>query len=221
MPGTLRRLALTAPHLKPRNVLLSADYISPSCVKTIERIWQSEVYIHYGMTETCYGFAVDCPYHKGMHIRNRDYYVEIIDPVTHKLLPHGEKGLVVLTSLRREAMPLIRYCTGDIGVMVAEPCGCGHSLPRIERVFGREDALIQRPNINELDDVLMGFDSVLDYTADFIDNRLEIGIFANGIDDKVARALESAYPEFEVSVFVHSELLNNGTKKRKLGKLTP
>ncbi len=217
MPGTLRRLALTAPHIRPCNVLLSADYISEACVSTIERIWKCEVFVHYGMTETCYGFAVDCPYHNGMHIRNRDYCVEIIDPVTHKRLPDGAKGIVVISSLRREAMPLIRYSTGDLGVMTTEPCGCGHSLPRIERVFGRVDALKKSPNINELDDILMGFDSVLDYTANLKNGRLEIGILANYEPVGVYEALNEAYPQLELSVFNHIELLNNGTKKRILG----
>jgi len=217
MPGSLRRLALAAPEIKPVNVLLSADYISPACVDTIKRIWQCDVFIHYGMTETCYGFAVDCPYHNGMHIRNRDFYVEIVDPVTYEPVPVGQKGLVVLTSLRREAMPLIRYCTGDIGVMTAEICGCGHTLPRIERIFGRADVLTQSPNINELDDLLMGFDSVFDFTAEFIDGHLKVGVLSHSGTADVLAALKSRYPDIEVTVYNLDELLNNGTKKRILG----
>ena len=167
LPVPVRRLALTAPEIRPRNVLLSADYVSPSVADTVSRVWGCEVYLHYGLTESCYGFAVECPYHSGMHIRNDEFYVEIIDPSSGLPLPCGEEGIITFTTLRREAMPLVRYRTGDVGYLTEEPCGCGSKLPRLARVSGREKTLSRRPNINEIDDILFALDDVLDYRASY------------------------------------------------------
>jgi len=139
MPIQLYRLCKKAPHLKPKSLLLSADYIPQVVVENFKKIWGCDVYPHYGMTEMGLGFAVDCPHHNGMHMRNADIYLEIINPDTGEILPDGETGELVFTTIRREAMPLIRYRTGDIGRMVKNDkvCGCGNTMPMLEVVYGR------------------------------------------------------------------------------------
>jgi len=120
-----------------KSVLLASDYISPDCVSMIEDVWNCEVFMHYGMTETGLGGAVSCSAHAGYHMREGDLYYEIVDPVTGKNLPYGEYGEIVVTTLNRYGMPLIRYRTGDISRILAEPCPCGSVIRRFDQIANR------------------------------------------------------------------------------------
>ncbi|MDR0446570.1 MAG: methyltransferase domain-containing protein [Oscillospiraceae bacterium] len=122
------------PRLK--TVLLSADNIPAQTIRALEDAWGCEVFSHFGMTETCFGGAVDCRCHSGMHIREPDMIFEIIDPVTGAQLPDGERGEIVLTTLTRRCMPLIRYRTGDISRILTGECPCGCTLKRLDHVEG-------------------------------------------------------------------------------------
>lgn len=120
-----------------RTILLSAEYVPEQSVKTIERGWNCQVFEHFGMTETGLGGAMACTAHKGYHPREADLLFEIIDPVTYKVLPEGETGELVFTTLTRTGMPLIRYKTGDTTRWIPEPCPCGSILRRIDKVGDR------------------------------------------------------------------------------------
>ncbi|MPM38242.1 hypothetical protein SDC9_84871 [bioreactor metagenome] len=190
-PGFARTLCLAAPELSPRAVLLSADYIPKSFVKLIERVWDCTVYTHYGMTETGFGLAVDCRCRDGMHMRDDEFMVEIIDSETLLPLPDGDTGEIVLTSLRNRAMPLIRYRTGDIGRLIAVPCACGGSLPRLGRVEGRlgGDSL----NMATLDELLGSIKELLYYDAEILDGELLISCYAPaGLDRTGVTAILAA-----------------------------
>ena len=125
LPVMVRRLALTLPQLRPKTVLLSGDYVSLAAVETITRLWHTRVFSHYGLTESGLGFAVQCPLLLGQHIRSDELRVEIVDPDTGESLPEGQWGEIVFTTLRREAMPLRRYRTGDISRLLPGTCPCG------------------------------------------------------------------------------------------------
>lgn len=90
-----------------------------------------------GLTESAYGCAVECRSHDGMHIREADIFLECVDVVSGRPVPPGQKGEIVLTTLTREAMPLVRYRTGDYAAILPGPCRCGSPLRRLERVQGR------------------------------------------------------------------------------------
>lgn len=81
--------------------------------------------------------AMECRYENGMHILEDEVYAEVIDPETGELLPHGERGELVLTHVNREAMPFMRFRTGDLTVLDRVPCQCGRSLSLPKGVFGR------------------------------------------------------------------------------------
>lgn len=130
------------PQLK--SLLLSADAIPTETVAMLEKSWGCNVFSHYGMTETCFGGAVDCARHDGMHMREPDMIFEIIDPVTGEVLPDGERGEIVLTTLTRRVMPLIRYRTGDVSRIVPGECACGCILRRLDHVTGRAKAYPER-----------------------------------------------------------------------------
>jgi phenylacetate-CoA ligase len=91
----------------------------------------------YGMTEMVFGGAVQCEARSGYHMREADLYFEIVDPVRGHSVPDGEIGEIVFTTLTRIGMPLIRYRTGDLSRFIPEPCPCGSSLRRLDKIAGR------------------------------------------------------------------------------------
>jgi len=102
-----------------------------------------EPYDVYGLTELGGpGVASECRQHDGLHMLEEYFYAEVIDPHTHAVVPDGVEGELVITSLRREATPVLRYRTRDRSVLVSEPCGCGNPARRIRKVSGRTDDLL-------------------------------------------------------------------------------
>jgi phenylacetate-CoA ligase len=97
----------------------------------------------YGLTELAGpGVAFDCEEQSGLHINEDHFIAEIIDPETGKVLPLGSKGELILTSIQREAMPMIRYRTRDITTLYREKCSCGRTLLKMEKILGRSDDML-------------------------------------------------------------------------------
>lgn len=139
-PVQLARLLPLFPHAGPpglTGVLSSAEPLDPALGRSLRNRWRCEVLDHYGLTETAYGGAVECPAHDGFHVRELDVLVEIVDISGSAVLPPGEEGEVVITTLGREAMPLVRYRTGDVACLLPGPCACGSPLRRLGPVRGR------------------------------------------------------------------------------------
>lgn len=174
LPVQVRRLCLLAPELRPRTVLLSGDYPAESLRLTLERRWDCQVFDHYGMTESGMGFAVQCPALEGRHVRNDELSVEIVEPGTDRVLPVGEWGEIVFTTLRREAMPLRRYRTGDYGRLLPGACPCGYTGQRLDRVLGRLTERGKPVSIYALDEALLGWDGLYDYAASLAGGRLRL-----------------------------------------------
>ncbi len=108
-----------------------------------------EPYDIYGLSEiTGPGVAMECRCHQGLHIFEDHFYPEIIDPQTGEVLPDGSEGELVLTTLSKKAMPIIRYRTRDITTITREPCGCGRTLCRFLRVGRRSDDMFIIRGIN-------------------------------------------------------------------------
>ena len=122
-----------------RTILLSAQYIPEDEKANIERIWDCTAYEHYGMTEMGLGGAMACETRIGYHAREADLLFEIIDPATGKTLPDGEYGEIVFTTLTRQAMPLIRYRTGDFSRWLPGNCACGSVLKILDKVGNRKE----------------------------------------------------------------------------------
>ena len=117
-----------------------------------ERIEQGagiEAFDIYGLSEIIGpGVAMECRKHNGLHIYEDHFYPEIIDPDTGEVLPDGETGELVLTTLSKYAMPMIRYRTRDLTRIISEPCECGRTIRRIDRISSRSDDMFIIRGVN-------------------------------------------------------------------------
>lgn len=115
----------------------------------IEKSLGIKAYDIYGLTETSGpGVAFECEEQSGMHINEDHFYAEIIDPETGEVLPEGEKGELVFTSLTKDAFPLIRYRTRDICVLSRKKCSCGRTLIKMCKPMGRSDDMLIIRGVN-------------------------------------------------------------------------
>ncbi len=119
----------------------------------------------YGLSEmNGPGVAFECPHKSGIHLWEDSYILEIVNPETLEPLPDGEIGEIVLTTLRREAMPLIRYRTRDLAMVMPGTCSCGRAHRRLSRIKGRSDDMLIVKGVNvypiQVEQVLMGFEEV-------------------------------------------------------------
>lgn len=125
----------------------------------ISSILNIDTYDIYGLTEVYGpGIGIDCPHHCGIHYWSDYVYFEIIDPDTGEVLPVGEKGELVITTLTKEGMPLLRYRTRDITRILPEACSCGSPYPMIDRILGRSDEAFKVKGVlvfpGQIDDAL-------------------------------------------------------------------
>ncbi len=117
-------------------ILASAEFLPPELEQRLQHLGLL-VLDHYGITEAGYGGGVECFHKHGYHLRELHLFIEILHPVTLQPVPYGQEGEIVLTTLTRKAMPLIRYRTGDVACLLQGPCPCGSPLSRLARVQGR------------------------------------------------------------------------------------
>jgi phenylacetate-CoA ligase len=117
--------------------------------REIEERFGLEAFDIYGLTEVIGpGVAAECSQHQGLHINEDHFYPEVIDPDTGKRLPDGELGELVFTCLTREALPLLRYRTRDRVALIHDPCPCGRTSVRMQRVRGRTDDMLIVRGVN-------------------------------------------------------------------------
>ena len=180
------------------------------------------------------GVAFECPEQNGLHIWADHYLIEIVDPETGEQLSEGERGELVLTPLTKEALPLLRYRTGDITFIMDEECGCGRTHPKINRILGRSDDMIIVRGINvfpsQIEHVLMQIPEVGDHfqviitrngSLDEITVRVEMNETAftgelsdlKRVQEKVQKALYK-----ELNLRTNVELVEKGTLERSKGK---
>jgi phenylacetate-CoA ligase len=133
-----------AKELKWKSGLFGAEAWSEELRKRIEELLGLEAFDIYGLSEVIGpGVSVECSQHDGLHIQEDHFLPEIIDPKTGETVEEGETGELVLTTLTREATPVLRFRTGDITSLKTEECSCGRTLVRMGRVHGRADDMIK------------------------------------------------------------------------------
>jgi phenylacetate-CoA ligase len=134
---------------KVKIAFLGAEPHTEKMRKKIEEIYGYKAFNSYGLSEmNGPGVAFECPEQNGMHIWEDSFLVEIIDPKTLQPVPEGVEGELVMTSLQREGMPLLRYRTKDLTRIIPEPCPCGRTHRRIERIKGRTDDMLILKGVN-------------------------------------------------------------------------
>lgn len=129
--------------------LLGSERWGEKMRRRIEELLGIETFDIYGLTEIYGpGIGLDCPAHEGIHIFTDHLLLEVIDPATGRQLPPGEMGELVITTLTKEGMPLLRYRTHDLTCLKVEACSCGSPFPMIERVLGRTDDMVKIKGVN-------------------------------------------------------------------------
>jgi phenylacetate-CoA ligase len=131
----------------------------------IERELGLTALMFYGLSEMCGpGVAAECPARAGLHVQEDHFLVEVIESGSGRAVGEGEEGELVFTTLAKEALPLIRYRTGDIGSVTGEPCECGRTLARISSLRGRLDDMLIVRGVNlfpsNVEHVLLGVEEV-------------------------------------------------------------
>jgi phenylacetate-CoA ligase len=148
--------------LKLRIGLFGAEPWSEKIRERIENELGIEAFDVYGLTELCGpGVSIECNEHDGLHIWEDHFLVETIDPETGEVLPAGEEGELIFTSLTKTGLPILRYRTRDISVVENEKCACGRTHSRMMRIRGRSDDMLIIRGVNvfpsQVEYVLMSF----------------------------------------------------------------
>jgi phenylacetate-CoA ligase len=134
---------------KVRMAFLGAEPHTEKMRRKIEEIYGYKAFNSYGLSEmNGPGVAFECPAQEGMHVWEDSFLVEIIDPKTLQPVADGEEGELVMTTLAREGMPLLRYRTKDLTRIITAPCACGRTHRRIERIKGRTDDMLILKGVN-------------------------------------------------------------------------
>jgi phenylacetate-CoA ligase len=142
-------LGVSVRDLPVRAGIFGAEPWTDSMRRRIERDGGIRAFDIYGLSEIIGpGVAIECPCQNGLHVFEDHFYPEIIDPDTGEPVPDGEDGELVLTTLSKQAMPMIRYRTRDITRLIPEPCECGRTLRRIARIARRTDDMLIIRGVN-------------------------------------------------------------------------
>ena len=171
-----------------RRALVSGDACPETVIREAERMLESRLFPHYGSREMALGGAICCPAHEGMHLRENHVIAEIVDP-EGRVLPWGETGELVITTIGMEAMPLIRYRTGDYTRILPGPCPCGSEVLRLDSLRRHGEAA----EIAELDEILFALPFVADYRAEKRLGRLRLEILSCG---------EGSFPALDAEISV-------------------
>jgi len=221
--------------LSLRIAYLGAEPYSEETRVKIQDIFGVDAYNSYGLSEmNGPGVAFECREKEGMHLWEDNFIMEIIDPSTGKVLEDGEEGELVLTSINREAMPILRYRTGDLTYIYPERCRCGRTHRRIARLKGRVDDMFIVRGVNvfpsEIERVLMSLPEVgrnyqiileREKNLDKLRVRVEVkGDLFNGslehlrkLEDRIRTRLRS-----ELMLTPQVELVEAGSLPRTTGK---
>jgi phenylacetate-CoA ligase len=175
----------------------------------------------YGLTEIIGpGVAMECPLQKGLHINEDHFYPEVIDPGTGRVLPDGEKGELVITTLTKEGTPVLRYRTRDITYLDHAPCACGRTTARMHRVLGRTDDMLIIRGVNvfpsQIEEVILRVEGVEPHYQLIVERRdqldeLEVHVemneklFSDEIKD-LERAERTIEAELYATLNIHTRV---------------
>jgi len=224
-----------ADKLKLRIGCFGAEPWSENTRKRLEDAFNIKAYDSYGLSEmNGPGVAFECKEQHGLHIWADHYFIEVVDPKTGDPVGEGEKGELVLTALTKEAMPILRYRTGDITILESEKCACGRTHPRLMRILGRSDDMLIVRGVNvfpsQIEHVLMQIPEVGEHYMIILERKEELDEMTVQVElsDKFAidrpadilnltRKVEERLRSV-LGITAKVELVNPGTLQRFEGK---
>ena len=201
----------------------------------IQKRFNAPAYNIYGLTEVMGpGVGLECSERDGLHISEDHFYPEIIDSETHEVLPDGERGELVLTTLTREGTPLIRFRTKDVTKLTRGKCGCGRTLVKMDRVTGRTDDMMKIRGVSvfpsQIEKALLRIDEVEPHyqiivTRPHLMDEVEVqveaseSLFSDEIKELVGiREKIEEYIHSEIGLRVRVTLVEPKTLPRSQGK---
>ncbi|MGC9328952.1 MAG: phenylacetate--CoA ligase family protein [Candidatus Hinthialibacter sp.] len=215
--------------------VFGAEPWSASMRDRIEELSSIKAYDIYGLSEIIGpGVAIECQNQYGLHIFEDHFYPEIIDPESGEALPDGEEGELVLTTLSKKAMPVIRYRTRDITSLIPEPCPCGRIIRRMKRIGRRSDDMFIIRGVNvypsQVETALLSVESVLPHYMIILEREkgldvmtVEVEVTSEFFSDKV-RAIEDLHQQLSsaientLGIRVNVRLVEPHTIQRSEGK---
>ncbi len=222
-----------AEQIKLRTVIFGAEAHNAKMRRTFEQsLGIEESFDIGGMTEMYGpGSALECRVHEGLHYWGDIFLIEILDPKTLEPVPPGEIGEMVVTSLCKEASPIIRYRTRDLSRAIDAPCPCGCSMPRHDHILGRSDDMIIFRGVNiypgQVSDVLQEFPELgseyhillrREKGRDFMRLQVERAKGARaGVDERLAATLAQRL-HAKVLISAEVEIVDPGALPRSFGK---
>jgi len=173
---TAREMGIDLRKTKLRLALCGAEPWSEEMRQDIQKGLGVQALDNYGLTEVIGpGVSMECQYQCGLHIPEDHFIAEIVDPITGEQLPYGEEGELVLTTLTKEAYPVIRFRTRDITSLNPEPCKCGRTQVRMSRVTGRTDDMLVVKGVNvfpsQIESALLEVEGVLPHYQIIVDKQ--------------------------------------------------
>lgn len=219
---------------KLKTFFIGAEPHSDEQRKRIENLLGIKAYNSFGMSEMMGpGVAFECKEQNGMHIWEDYFIVEIVDPKTLEPVPDGEIGEMVLTTINREAMPLLRYRTRDLTRILPGECPCGRHHKRIDRMKGRSDDMIVLRGVNifpiQIEEVLLTFkelstDYLITLTTDSNNDNMTVEVELSALFTEDYSRLQTLTKEItrrlhdEILLTPHVKLLPPGTLEKSEGK---
>ena len=196
---TVKEMGIKPEELTLKAGICGAEPWTDEMRHEIESLLGIKAYDIYGLTETSGpGVAFECEAQSGMHINEDNFIAEIIDPDTGEVLPEGSKGELVITTLSKEAIPVLRYRTKDITSITYEKCECGRTHARMSKPSGRSDDMLKIRGVNvfpsQIESVIMTIPQIAPHyqlvvTREGSSDRLEVK--CELVDGSVLESLES------------------------------
>ena len=235
MAEVMRKKGITPEDIKLRIGIFGGEPWTENMRKSLEEKLQINAYNIYGLSEIMGpGVSHECECKCGSHIIEDHFFPEIINPETCEVLPEGEQGELVFTTLTKEGMPLLRYRTKDLCSLIYEPCECGRTSVRMTRIMGRSDDMLIIRGINvfpsQIESVILQLPEfepqyLLVVTRENNRDNLEVQVelkeeyYSDEINktiemrDRLARRLQSV-----LSISADVKIVSPNTLERSVGK---
>ena len=231
---TIEKMGVPKEEIKLHGGIFGAEPWTKEMCDTLEQKLGIKAYDVYGLTEIMGpGVAFGCSEQNGLHVNEDHFIIECIDPETEQPVPDGQQGELVFTCLTKEAFPLVRFRTRDIGILTHEKCSCGRTFVRMSKPMGRTDDMLIIRGVNvfpsQIESVLLklgyspNYEIIVDRVnnTDTFDLRVEMteDMFSDTVSGiaKYERALTEALKS-TLGIGVHVVLAPPHTLKRSEGK---